>query len=656
MTLKFSQFVDGGELEAGETIVGLNNLGQNTKFTMPDITITSTGEGYSLVYTESAPDMILKGFTAGAGITIVDNGTNLQITNSSPASDISDATFVTLRDETSVLPNSFPLAMHATGFVASTTGTGNIQMRTHTGTTNQITVTDGNGLSGNPTYSLPEFVALPGALQVNGDLEMASSGGIFSFSDLVLFTADGTEFHLTIDYITSNKALKILNTIFGDSQITTSSGDFSITPAGSFFVNTDNGDVNLFAGVGGGTGSMQLLANGTGNVGIQANLGNIYLDSFSGSIIAIAGGSNILTITPSGVQIGSGSTVDTISNSASASSATSLMTANAVQLAIANQVSSAKSFRGGYNASTNLFPSTGGSGPAGVPYAGDVWVVTTPGTLGGTYVDTGATLLALVNTPGQTSSNWAININGVASWNSRTGVVVPADNDYPYNYITGLPDSATSGKLMRGTGSAWAETTASFADTYAVNTLLYAGSADNVSGLATANSSMLTTNGSGVPGWRAISQYNVLSGDANGAINNIAPSTAGYVLTSNGASAQPTFQAPAAPGIAWSTVTGTTQTAVAYNGYIANNAGVVTVTLPTTAAVGDTFSITGINNATGWKLAVASGQTLYLGTSATTTSTGYLQSTNTRDAVTVICTVANTTFQVISSIGNITVG
>ena len=37
-------------------------------------------------------------------------------------------------------------------------------------------------------------------------------------------------------------------------------------------------------------------------------------------------------------------------------------------------------------------------------------------------------------------------------------------------------------------------------------------------------------------------QYSVQSGGANGTLNNIAPSTSGFVLTSNGASAQPTFQ------------------------------------------------------------------------------------------------------------------
>jgi hypothetical protein len=52
-------------------------------------------------------------------------------------------------------------------------------------------------------------------------------------------------------------------------------------------------------------------------------------------------------------------------------------------------------------------------------------------------------------------------------------------------------------------------------------------------------------------------QYNVQSGGANGTLNNIAPSTSGYVLTSNGGSAQPTFQANSG-AIAIQTIDGNT--------------------------------------------------------------------------------------------------
>jgi hypothetical protein len=64
--------------------------------------------------------------------------------------------------------------------------------------------------------------------------------------------------------------------------------------------------------------------------------------------------------------------------------------------------------RGGYDASVNLFPTTGGSGTAGVVNKADVYIVTVAGTLGGVAVTPGDEITALVDLPGQTSSNWNI--------------------------------------------------------------------------------------------------------------------------------------------------------------------------------------------------------------------------------------------------------
>jgi hypothetical protein len=64
--------------------------------------------------------------------------------------------------------------------------------------------------------------------------------------------------------------------------------------------------------------------------------------------------------------------------------------------------------RGSYDASVNLFPSTGGSGIAGAILKGDMWYISVAGTLGGSSVNIGDSFRALVDTPGQTSSNWSI--------------------------------------------------------------------------------------------------------------------------------------------------------------------------------------------------------------------------------------------------------
>lgn len=113
--------------------------------------------------------------------------------------------------------------------------------------------------------------------------------------------------------------------------------------------------------------------------------------------------------------------------------------------------------------------------------------------------------------------------------------------------------------------------------------------------------------------------------------------------------------AAGAGSIAWQEVTSTSQTAVANGGYIANNASLVTITLPTTAAVGSTVRVIG-KGAGGWRIAQNSGETIHFGASSTIAGTGgYIGSTNRYDTAEIICVTANTTWVVASSVGNITV-
>lgn len=108
---------------------------------------------------------------------------------------------------------------------------------------------------------------------------------------------------------------------------------------------------------------------------------------------------------------------------------------------------------------------------------------------------------------------------------------------------------------------------------------------------------------------------------STGADPSAATLTAGTgVSISNGAGSI-TINA-AGGGLTWTVVTGTTQSMAVNNGYIANNAGVVTATLPATSAVGDVVAITGINNATGWKIAQNAGNQIFFGTSSTTAGAG----------------------------------
>ena len=97
---------------------------------------------------------------------------------------------------------------------------------------------------------------------------------------------------------------------------------------------------------------------------------------------------------------------------------------------------------------------------------------------------------------------------------------------------------------------------------------------------------------------------------------------------------------------------------VVNKGYIANKAGLLTMTLPASASIGDRIAITGINNATGWKIAQNANQIIHIGTSDTTTGVGgSLASSQTRDSIDMICVVsgASTEWNVTNFVGNITI-
>jgi hypothetical protein len=126
-------------------------------------------------------------------------------------------------------------------------------------------------------------------------------------------------------------------------------------------------------------------------------------------------------------------------------------------------------------------------------------------------------------------------------------------------------------------------------------------------------------------------------------------------ITTNATTDTITIAASGGAGMTWTEVTGTSQSAATDNGYIANNASLVTITIPTTAAVGKVVRIVG-SGAGGWKIAQNASEIIHFGNQDTTTGTGgYLASTHRYDSVDLICIVADTEWVVTSSIGNITI-
>ncbi len=99
--------------------------------------------------------------------------------------------------------------------------------------------------------------------------------------------------------------------------------------------------------------------------------------------------------------------------------------------------------RGNFNASVNAYPSSGGSGTAGAILKGDLWTISTGGTLPSSQLVTAGDLVrSLVNTPGDTQSNWAVTENniGYVAENSNNKVTsisgASTDTQYPSAKLT----------------------------------------------------------------------------------------------------------------------------------------------------------------------------------------------------------------------------
>lgn len=143
---------------------------------------------------------------------------------------------------------------------------------------------------------------------------------------------------------------------------------------------------------------------------------------------------------------------------------------------------------------------------------------------------------------------------------------------------------------------------------------------------------------------------------ATGGFQNVVGlGSSGQVLTSAGAAALPTWSTISGSFV-WAVITAD-QSAVVNHGYICNKAGLLTVTLPTTSAIGDIIEVTGMNTDVGWRLAQNANQIVHFGAIDTSTGAGgYLESTLKYDSIRIVCNVADLEWIVIPGTqGNITV-
>jgi len=164
------------------------------------------------------------------------------------------------------------------------------------------------------------------------------------------------------------------------------------------------------------------------------------------------------------------------------------------------------------------------------------------------------------------------------------------------------------------------------------NALIYGGASNALSSLALTNGQLAIGSTGSAPSAATLTQGSGIS-ITNGAGTITIASSSGY---------------------SWSIITAD-QTAAINNAYICNKAGTLTLTLPTTAAVGSIIGVMNMNTATGAKILSANPGQIYLGTSAATANTGYFQSINLGDSMFLVCVVADTTWRAYSVTGNWTV-
>jgi hypothetical protein len=143
-----------------------------------NLNIGAQGSGY-VQFTGTGAIAIPAGTSAQAPVTFVGGGIRYNTTtryldywstvsNSwvdlTSGSALSNLTFVTNTDETAFAPNSQPLSLLATGFATVTTTTGIVGSRILTGTSNEISISHGDGTTGNPTFSIPTTFIAPGTI------------------------------------------------------------------------------------------------------------------------------------------------------------------------------------------------------------------------------------------------------------------------------------------------------------------------------------------------------------------------------------------------------------------------------------------------------------------------------------------------------------